>query len=450
MASTSSSVALGVPATPAETITSAAEESVYRKVTWRLLPFLMLCYVVAYLDRVNVGFAKLQMLSDLQFSETVYGLGAGLFFIGYFLCEVPSNIILHRVGARIWIARIMITWGLISAAFAFVTTPAMFYALRFLLGLAEAGFFPGIILYLTYWYPDDRRARIVALFMAAIPLSGVFGGPLSGWIMEAFSSTSGTPGIFGWNGWRWMFMIEAAPAVALGFAVLLYLKDGIRSATWLTEGDKQILERNIERNSQDKATHHSVRAILADRRLWLMSAIYFCAVMGQYGLTFWMPSLIKAAGVTGVLHIGLLTAVPYSAAVVTMILVGRSADRHRERRWHLAIPMLLGAVGLTGSALADVDTGLAIAFLTLAAAGVITSAPLFWSLPTAFLGGAAAACGIAAINSVGNLAGFASPYLVGFLKDLTQSTHLGMYALTVVLVAGALMVLSVPARLVNR
>ena len=450
MASTSSSVALGVPATPAETITSAAEESVYRKVTWRLLPFLMLCYVVAYLDRVNVGFAKLQMLSDLQFSETVYGLGAGLFFIGYFLCEVPSNIILHRVGARIWIARIMITWGLISAAFAFVTTPAMFYALRFLLGLAEAGFFPGIILYLTYWYPDDRRARIVALFMAAIPLSGVFGGPLSGWIMEAFSSTSGTPGIFGWNGWRWMFMIEAAPAVALGFAVLLYLKDGIRSATWLTEGDKQILERNIERNSQGKAAHHSLRAILADRRLWLMSAIYFCAVMGQYGLTFWMPSLIKAAGVTGVLHIGLLTAVPYSAAVVTMILVGRSADRHRERRWHLAIPMLLGAVGLTGSALADVDTGLAIAFLTLAAAGVITSAPLFWSLPTAFLGGAAAACGIAAINSVGNLAGFASPYLIGFLKDLTQSTHLGMYALTVVLVAGALMVLSVPARLVNR
>ena len=450
MASTSSSVALGVPATPAETITSAAEESVYRKVTWRLLPFLMLCYVVAYLDRVNVGFAKLQMLSDLQFSETVYGLGAGLFFIGYFLCEVPSNIILHRVGARIWIARIMITWGLISAAFAFVTTPAMFYALRFLLGLAEAGFFPGIILYLTYWYPDDRRARIVALFMAAIPLSGVFGGPLSGWIMEAFSNTSGTPGIFGWNGWRWMFMIEAAPAVALGFAVLLYLKDGIRSATWLTEGDKQILERNIERNSQGKAAHHSLRAILADRRLWLMSAIYFCAVMGQYGLTFWMPSLIKAAGVTGVLHIGLLTAVPYSAAVVTMILVGRSADRHRERRWHLAIPMLLGAVGLTGSALADVDTGLAIAFLTLAAAGVITSAPLFWSLPTAFLGGAAAACGIAAINSVGNLAGFASPYLVGFLKDLTQSTHLGMYALTVVLVAGALMVLSVPARLVNR
>jgi MFS family permease len=258
----------------------ADEASIYRKVTWRLLPFLMLCYVVAYLDRVNVGFAKLQMLNDLQFSETVYGLGAGIFFLGYFLFEVPSNLILHRVGARVWIARIMITWGLLSAAFMFVSTPAQFYALRFLLGIAEAGFFPGIILYLTYWYPAARRARIVTTFMAAIPLSGVFGGPLSGWIMESFAGTHGLAG------WQWMFVIEAIPAVLLGVAVLLYLDNGIRSAKWLDEGEKRILEARIEHDAGHTVAHQSVRKVFADGRVWLMALIYFCCVMGQYGLTF--------------------------------------------------------------------------------------------------------------------------------------------------------------------
>ncbi|BAL26958.1 MFS transporter [Azoarcus sp. KH32C] len=420
------------------------EISIYRKVTWRLLPFLMLCYVVAYLDRVNVGFAKLQMLSDLQFSETVYGLGAGIFFFGYFLFEVPSNIILHRVGARVWIARIMITWGLISGAFTFVRTPEMFYFMRFLLGAAEAGFFPGIILYLTYWYPAERRARIIATFMTAIPLSGVVGGPLSGWIMESFAGTNGL------SGWQWMFVIEAVPAILLGVAVLLYLDNGIRSAKWLSENEKRVLEHNVSRDAHGKAQHHSLRAVFADRRVWLMAFIYFCCVMGQYGLTFWMPSLIKAAGVKGVLNVGLFTAIPFSTAVVAMILFGRSSDKHRERRWHLAIPMLLGAVGLVGSTLASGQTNVAIAFLSLAAAGVITSAPLFWSLPTAFLGGVGAAAGIAAINSVGNLSGFASPFLIGWLKDLTQSTDIGMYVLAGVLVAGAITVLNVPARLVNR
>jgi D-galactonate transporter len=421
-----------------------AENAAYRKVTWRLLPFLMLCYVVAYLDRVNVGFAKLQMLSDLQFSETVYGLGAGIFFIGYFLFEVPSNIIMHRVGARIWIARIMITWGLISGAFVFVRTPEMFYFLRFLLGIAEAGFFPGIILYLTYWYPCKRRARIVALFMAAIPLSGVLGGPLSGWIMESYAGANG------WAGWQWMFVLEAVPALLMGIAVLVYLDNGIASAKWLSGDEKRILERNIAHDSLDKPAHPSLLAVFRDRRVWLMSLIYFCCVMGQYGLTFWMPSLIKAAGVTGVLDIGLLTAVPYTAAVIAMIAFGLSADRNRERRWHLAIPMMLGAVGLAGSTLAGTQTGLAVAFLSLAAAGVITSAPLFWSMPTAFLGGVSAAAGLAAINSVGNLAGFASPYLIGWLKDLTHNTELGMFVLAGILIAGALAALSVPARLVNR
>jgi D-galactonate transporter len=423
---------------------STEEASAYRKVTWRLLPFLMICYVVAYLDRVNVGFAKLQMLQDLQFSEFVFGLGAGVFFIGYFLFEVPSNMIMHRVGARVWIARIMITWAVISGAFMFVKTPEMFYFMRFLLGIAEAGFFPGIILYLTYWYPAARRARIVTMFMTAIPLSGVFGGPLSGWIMESFA------GVQGLAGWQWMYLIEAAPAIVLGLAVLVYLDDGIRRAKWLTEGEKRLLENRIAQDASGKVDHPSLRALFADRRVWLMSVIYFCCVMGQYGLTFWMPSLIKAAGIKGVLNIGLFTAIPYSAAVVAMVLLGRSSDKHGERRWHLAGPMLLGAVGLACSALAGTNTGLAVAFLTLAAAGVISSAPLFWSLPTAFLGGTAAAAGIAGINSLGNLAGFASPYLIGWLKDLTQSTNFGMYALAAILVVGAATVLSVPARLVNR
>ena len=433
---------LGSLASP---LSSADEASVYRKVTWRIVPFLMLCYIVAYLDRVNVGFAKLQMLNDLKFSDTVFGLGAGVFFIGYFLFEVPSNVILHRVGARVWIARIMLTWAVISGAFMFVNTPTSFYIMRFLLGLAEAGFFPGIILYLTYWYPAARRSRMVCTFMTAIPLAGVIGGPLSGWIMESFA------GVNGWTGWQWMFMLEAVPAVILGIAVLVYLDDGIRSAKWLSEPEKRLLEDRIAHDAKDKVAHPSLKAVFADPRVWLMALIYFCCVMGQYGLTFWMPTLIKTAGIKGVFNIGMFTAIPYSAAVITMLLLGRSSDKHRERRWHLVIPMLLGAIGLVGSALAGTtNTGIAIVFLSIAAAGVLSSAPLFWSLPTAFLNGVAAAAGIAAINSVGNLAGFASPFLIGAIKDMTQSTNIGLYVLAGVLVAGALVVLSVPSRLVNR
>ncbi len=420
------------------------EAAVYRKVTWRLLPFLMLCYVAAYLDRVNIGFARLQMLDDLRFSETVYGLGAGIFFVGYFIFEVPSNLILHRVGARIWIGRIMISWGLVSALFMFTTTPLVFYALRFALGAAEAGFFPGIILYLTYWYPSERRARIMALFMTAIPIAGICGGPLSGWIMEA------ADGMNGWRGWQWLFLLEALPAIGLGAAAMVYLDNGIRRAKWLTEEEKVLLEDRLERDRAHLTAHPTLRAMFADRRLWRMCAIYFCCVMGQYGLTFWMPTLIQAAGVRGALQIGLLTAVPYTGAVGAMILFGRSADRRRERRWHTAIPMLIGAVGLTLSALAGTHTALAIVCLTVAAAGVMTCAPLFWSLPTALLGGTAAAAGIAAINSIGNLAGFVSPYVVGWLKDATQSTAAGMYAVSAALVAGALVVLTIPAKLVNR
>jgi D-galactonate transporter len=426
------------------TPSSTEEERAYRKVTWRLLPFLMLCYLVAYLDRVNIGFAKLQMLADLQFSETVYGFGAGIFFIGYFFFEVPSNIVLHRVGARLWIGRIMITWGLVSGAFMFVSTPTMFYGLRFLLGLAEAGFFPGIILYLTYWYPSHRRAHMIAVFMAAIPLSGILGGPLSGWIMESLTGT------YGLAGWQWLFLLEAVPALVVGVVVMLYLDNGVRSAKWLTESEKKILEENLERDRATAPVHPSLRALAADRRLWRMCLIYFASVVGNYGLTFWLPTLIEGAGVRDVLRIGLLTAVPYSVAIVVMLLVGRSGDRHRERRWHTAVPMLMGALGLTGSALVGTNTFLAMTFLTIAACGLMTCAPLFWSLPTAILRGTAAAAGIAAINSVGNLGGFVSPYVVGWLKDLTHSTALGMYVLSAALVIGAWLIIRIPAQMVNR
>ncbi|MYZ44338.1 MFS transporter [Schauerella aestuarii] len=424
--------------------TNAPLERAYKKVFWRIVPFIMLCYVVAYLDRVNVGFAKLQMSQDLGFSETVFGLGAGIFFLGYFIFEVPSNAILHRVGARVWIARIMITWGIISGLFMFVETPTQFYIARFLLGAAEAGFYPGIILYLTYWYPAHRRARIVALFMSAIPVAGIFGNPLSGWIMDTFDGTHGL------EGWQWMFVIEAIPAVIVGIMVLFILRNGIRDAAWLDENEKQLLEAEIVTDQKHTDSTTGFRDLLKSGRVWAMCAIYFCIVMGQYALTFWMPTLIKTTGIVGNLNIGLFSAIPFGCAVIAMNVIGRSSDKHRERRWHLIIPALMGTVGFAAVASFSDNTTVSVIALSIAAAGVLTCSPLFWSLPTAFMSGAAAAVGIALINSVGNLAGFVSPYVIGYLKDLTQSTESGMYVLSVVLAIGALLIWLTPAKLVNR
>ncbi len=421
----------------------AVESAAYSKVTRRLIPFLFLCYMVAYLDRVNVGFAKLQMLGDLKFSETVYGLGAGIFFIGYFFFEVPSNIILHRVGARVWIARIMITWGIVSSAMMLIKTPPAYYGLRFLLGVAEAGFFPGIILYLTYWYPAHRRSKMTALFMTAVAMSGVIGGPISGWILKSLA------GVNGWAGWQWLFLLEGIPSVVVGAIVFFYLDDRIHMARWLTEEEKRILEKNVEEESSGKQ-NHSIRDAFSDGKVWLMSLIYFCFVMGLYGVTFWLPTIIGAAGVKDPLRVGLLTALPYSAATVAMVWTSRRSDQHRERRWHVAIPGVLGGIGLIFSAVYDHNVVLAMLALTLGTVGIITTLPMFWSLPTAVLGGSAAAAGIALINSIGNLAGFASPYLVGWIKDLTHSTNRGMYSLAAFLFLGAALVLTVPAKLVNK
>ncbi|MFS2137199.1 MFS transporter [Duganella sp. Dugasp56] len=414
-------------------------DALYRRVSWRLMPFLFLCYVAAYLDRVNVGFAKLQMLADLRFSDTVYGLGAGIFFIGYFLFEVPSNLLMTRTGARIWIARIMISWGLISSALMFANSVATFYLLRFLLGAAEAGFFPGIILYLTYWYPAHRRARMVALFMSGVAVAGVVGGPLSGWIMTAFA------GRYGLSGWQWLFLLEGLPSVLIGIWTLFYLDDGIRSASWLGEDDKRLLERAIA--DDGKAQRHMPLAqVFGNGTVWLLALVYFLFVMGLYGVSFWLPQLVKNSGVKDVFDIGLLTAVPYGIAAVVMVLAARHSDRSGERRWHAAAAALAGALGLVGATLYADNTVVAMAALSVATAGILTTFPIFWSLPTAMLGGAAAAAGIALINSVGNLAGFASPYLVGAIKDATGSTASGIYLLAASLVAGAVLVLAAARR----
>jgi len=423
---------------------ATARSNAYRKTAWRLMPFLMLCYLCAYLDRVNVGFAKLQMMNDLALSEAVYGLGAGMFFIGYFLCEVPSNIILHRVGARRWIARIMITWGIISALFAFVETAWQFYVLRFLLGIAEAGLAPGLLLYLTYWFPSYRRAKMTVLWFIAIPLSGMVGGPLSGWIMERFA------GVHGWAGWQWMFLIEAVPTVVVGLMVLSYLKDGVKDAHWLDDDEKKLISSELAEDEQHKVTHASAGAFIRDRRLWLLASIYFCVVMGQYAITFWLPTLVRNAGIADPLHIGLLTSLPYCCAIVAMLLAGRSGDRHRERRWHLAVPMVAGATGLTLAALLDGHISASILSLCLAAAGILSASSLFWMLPTNLLGGVSAAAGIAAVNSFANLAGFCSPYLIGWITTSTGSSAIGMYLITGVLAFGALLVFRIPAALVNR
>jgi D-galactonate transporter len=419
------------------------ETRTYAKVARRLIPFLMLCYLGAYLDRVNVGFAKLQMLNDLKWSDTIYGLGAGIFFLGYFLFEVPSNIILHKFGARRWLARIMLTWAVISASFAFVSTPTMFYVMRFLLGAAEAGFAPGVILYITYWFPSTRRAKMLSLFFMAIPLANIVGAPLSGWILQSFS------GAHGFAGWQWLFMLEAVPSLFLGIAILFYLDDSIAAAKWLSPEEKSLLQANIANDEAEKVSHSSVGSFLSDRRVWLLAAIYFCVVMGQYGITFWLPTIVKNAGVTDMVSVGMLSAIPYAFALISLPFIGMSSDRSKARRAHCAVPMLLAAVALFGISYSN-GVGVALMLLSLAAIGAIAASSQFWSLPTAFLGGMTAAAGIATINCIANLAGFVSPSIVGWLNDLTGKQGAGLMFTSSALVIGAVLVLLLPAKVVNR
>jgi D-galactonate transporter len=435
-----------------EQVTSAAsglqlqsvEQLTYRKVTMRIVPLLFICYLGAYLDRVNVGFAKLQMLHDLGFSETVYGFGAGIFFLGYVLFEVPSNIALHRVGARLWITRIMLTWAVISACMIFVKSPISFYFARFLLGVAEAGFIPGVLLYLTYWYPAKRRGRITALFLTAIPMSSIFGGPLSGWILKELSGARGLAG------WQWLFLVEAIPSLVLGFVVLRFLDDRVAAVKWLTPEEKRIVSDNIATEEREKEGFSKLSQAFTSGQVWLLGLIYFCVASGIYIISFWLPTIIKGSGVSDPLEIGLLTAVPYIVAIVAMLAVNADADRTRERRWHVIVPSIVTGLGLAVTALSGTNTALAMVGLVLAAAGASSAQSAFWTLPAAFLGGAAAAAGIALVNALGNIAGFASTFIVGWMTDLTHSTSAGLYAFAGLAVIGGLLILRIPARLVNK
>ena len=424
------------------TVRPEAEDALYRKVLWKLIPLLFLSYVMSYLDRINVGFAKLQMLSDLGFSETVYGLGAGVFFLGYFLFEVPSNLVLHRVGARVWIARIMISWGVLSSVMMFVKTPTSFYVLRFLLGVAEAGFFPGIVLYLTYFIPPSRLGKALALFFLAVPAAGVLGGPLSGWLLQGFHDVGSL------RGWQWMFLIEGLPSVVLGIVVLLVLRDRIKDAHWLTQEEKSTLSANIERESQ-RTIGASVRDAFTQPLVWVMCLIEFCIGLGIYGMGFWMPTMVREAGISGLLNIGLFSAIPYGAAAVAMVYVARLADARGDRKLFLSLAALVGAVGLYLSMSYKDNTVFAIAALTIATAGILTAFAQFWRLPTALLSDRAAAAGIAIISSVANLSGFVSPYLVGWLRDTTGSGSAGMYMTAGSLVLASVVTLLLPGRLVN-
>ena len=410
-------------------------DAVYRKVAWRLIPLLFLCYIAAYLDRVNVGFAKLQMQQALQFSDSVYGFGAGIFFIGYFIFEIPSNVLLHKVGAGRWIARIMVTWAVLSAATMFVDSAISFYVVRFLLGVAEAGFFPGIILYLTYWFPAARRGKATSLFLTAIAVAGVVGGPVSGWILHSLDGANG------WRGWQWLFLLEALPSLVLGVLAWMYLEDRVKNAQWLTLEERELIARDIGAEESRKADGN-LAAVLADGKVWLLAFVYFAVVSGLYGVSFWLPTIIKAMGVSDPLQVGFVSAVPWIFGIVAMIIVARSADARQEYRWHTAVSAVVGAAGLLISVAFHADVMLSMAGLTLCTMGIMCALPIFWSNPTALLGGTAAAMGIAFINSVGNLAGFAMPWIIGMIKDATKSTDAGLEMLAALMVLGAVAVLA--------
>ncbi len=429
----------------------AAEEKVletaYRRVALRLIPYLFICYLFNYLDRVNVGFAKLQMLDDLHMSETAYGFGTGIFFIGYIAFGVPSNLMLNRVGPRRWLALIMVLWGIFSVSLLFVRTPQSFYVLRFLTGATEAGFFPGIVLYLTKWFPSARRGRVMALFMSAIPVSGVLGGPFSGWILSHFAAGQGSL-----SAWQWLFLLQGLPTVVLGFGMLFLLSDGIAQASWLPGRERSMLEQALidDEKNQPTTVADSFGAVIRNPGVWTLGAIYFCIQSGVYAINFWLPSIIKASGSTDPNLIGWLSAIPYLAASVFMVITGRSADRWHERRWHLVVPMLMRVGGLTIAANFSSNPTVALIGLTIATAGALTGLPMFWPLSGGYLSAAAAAGGLALINSIGQIAGFVSPYFVGWIKDATHSTDTALYILAGVILLGVGLVLRIPAKLVNR
>jgi ACS family tartrate transporter-like MFS transporter len=411
------------------------ENPTIRAISWRLIPFLVLAYFLAYLDRVNLGFAALTMNAELNFSPTVFAWGAGIFFIGYFLFEVPSNIALEKFGASRWIARIMVSWGIVSALMALVSGAWSFYGLRFLLGIAEAGFFPGIILYLTYWFPAEYRARFLAAFAIAVPVSTVIGAPISGMLL-------GLDGVMGLKGWQWLFIIEGIPSIVLGIISWFYLTDRPDKADWLSAEQKAWLSARLEgeRVAKEGAHGMTLGQALASPRVLMLSVIYFGFVAALYGMQFWLPQIVKAFGFTNA-QTGFVTAIPYLFGSIAMVVWAQHSDETRERVWHVALPLLLIAVALGASGISP-NPVLTMVALTVAAVGVFCTFALFWTLPTAWLSGTAAAGAIALINSIGNLAGFGGPYLIGWVKEQTGSTSAGLLVLAVMPLIAAILLLA--------
>ena len=411
------------------------EKRTMDKVAWRLVPFLMLCYFIAYLDRVNVGFAGATMSKDLALSASAFGGAAGIFFIAYFFFEVPSNLALDRFGARKWIARIMLTWGVISGAQAFVTGEFSFNIVRLLLGIAEAGFFPGIIFYLTLWFPSAYRARIVGLFMFAIPISTVIGAPISGLVLNL-------EGAYGLHGWQWMFIIEAVPAVVMTFAVWFYLTDRPMAARWLRPDERAWLQERLdaERRNRESIVRMSWLHSLRDPRVIAFGFVYMGMNIPQYGLSFFLPQIVKAFGGLSNFAAGVVTALPYAVGAIGMILWGRHSDRTRERKWHVVIPLAVIVLGLGLAAVTPSPT-IKMVWLCAAGFGFFAVLPVFWTLPTALLSGTAAAAGIAAVNSIGNLGGYFGPQIFGLLRDKTGTDVAGLTFLAGCAVVGIVIVL---------
>jgi len=419
-----------------------AVESVYSKVSRRIIPLLLIAYMIAFLDRINIGYAQLQMKQTLAFGDAVYGLGAGIFFLGYFLFEVPSNLLLERIGARKTLLRIMVLWGLTAAAMAFVSTPTQFYITRFLLGVFEAGFFPGVILYFTYWFPSVRRGQVIAIFMSATTIISVIAGPLCGATLKYFD------GIYGLAGWQWLFIVQGLPAAVLGVIIYVYLQDGPADANWLTPAEKNVLSHNLAHDTKDieAESEGTLGQMLRDPKVYVLALVYFLLLGATYTMVFWIPTLIQSWGVKDLLLIGIYAAIPNAFGVIGMILIGRNSDKHHERRWHFAACVAIGAVGLGITTLLAGNLVGSIIALSFATIGIAAATPLFFALITEYLSKAAAACGIALISSLGNLGPAVSPSLNGLIQQWTGSTAYGIYlVMAMYVLAGLILLVAVHA-----
>jgi MFS family permease len=397
--------------------------SIVRKVAWRIMPLIMICYLFAFFDRINISFAKFQLQSALGLSDTAYGLGASLFVIGYVLFEVPSNLMLYKVGARRWIARIMISWGIATTLMVFVSTEWQFYVLRFIIGAMEAGFAPGVLYYLTLWFPATYRGRITSMLFLASAFSGLFGAPVSGLVLGHMD------GVFGQPGWHWLFLVGGIPCVLLGAIVLNVLKDRVEDAAWLSSEEKRVLSTQLSKQNKEIGESHSLLSAIKTPGFLLLGLIYFLIQVGSYGLNFWAPHLIKSAGTNNPTVIGLLTAVPYVFGAISMVIVGRLSDASGERRKFVCGLLVTAAIGFFAAGFFDKQTGFLVAALAVLGAGVVASIPAFWTLPPKLMTGAAAAGGIALINTLGQLGGIVSPLMVGRVKDLTGSTTPALYVI---------------------